>query len=163
MGESELLDGRKYFITSKTVKKTRSLALLKSHKTGRISLELKIADFQSMVRDNLDDFLHSNDLFKDQQKLACAVADIRAQELALVDQRAEALAKATPYLRRKALEKWQAAKDKLTKFKASLADDVERLQSIKEDLRFSSKFLVSNKRTIVALAKLELPEDVVAA
>ena len=66
-------------------------------------------------------------------------------------------------IRKKKLNALEKERSQLERFKATLADKNERLKSIKEDMLFSNKILISNKKTIVILAKLRLPENAVGA
>ena len=69
MGESELFEGTRNFITSKVENSKRALAILKTLKTGKLVLTRKIDDFTQLIKNNLDGFLQENDYFKNYTKL----------------------------------------------------------------------------------------------
>ena len=59
------------------------------------------------------------------------------------------------------LKKINEERKKITDLEDAIGDDEKRKDFIKNNMRFQKKILVANKKTLVAVIQLHLPEDAV--
>ena len=55
----------------------------------------------------------------------------------------------------------QEVEERHARFLKAFENSEERLKYLKEELKFSNKMIISNKKTIIAFAKLTLPESII--
>ena len=123
VGESELTNGGKFFISSKVENEQRTLTILKSQKNGIIDKQFDIPDFIGQVKGNLDEYLQDKKLFKNHKKLEQAQSYIEAQQRLIKEQKLTAEVTKYPLRNRKANEKIKEAETKLDKLTKSIAND----------------------------------------
>lgn len=135
------------------------MVLLRSTSIGEIYPVFKIADFENFAKDNLDEFFKAN-RFDSMKNLNTENYEVINEHfLTQIATLKEKISKSSLVV--KAKRELKEVEERHERFLKAFENSEERLKYLKEELKFSNKMIISNKKTIIAFAKLTLPESIV--
>ena len=136
------------------------MILLRSTSIGEIHPVFQIADFENFVKDNLDEFFKAN-RFDSMKNLNIENYEVINEHLlAQIAILKEKISKSSSLVL-KAKRELKEVEERHARFLKAFENSEERLKYLKEELKFSNKMIISNKKTIIAFAKLTLPESII--